>query len=224
MRKPIVKNTAFSGWHYPVTQRLSVPLLGRECAMRLGIFGGTFDPIHNAHLEVARAAAASLQLEKVLLIPAGAPPHKAGITHAPYADRVRMAELACAEDPLFEVSRLEEGARRSYSILTIEKLRAGLTAADKLFFIIGADAFAEITTWFRWEDVARVVEFIVAGRPGHQYSIPPGFTVHPMDALDLPASSSAVRAALASGERPAEVPPPVLEYILAHGLYGAKKL
>ena len=224
MRKPIARNNAFSGWQYSVTQRLSVPLLGRERAVRLGVFGGTFDPIHDAHLEVARAAAASLQLDKILLIPAGAPPHKAGVTHAPYDDRVRMAELACAGDPLFEVSRLEEGARRSYSILTIEKIRAGLTPADKLFFIIGADAFAEITTWFRWEDVARVVEFIVAGRPGHRYKVPPGFRVHPMDALDLPASSSVVRAEIAAGERPAEVPPPVLQYILAHGLYGAPKL
>jgi nicotinate-nucleotide adenylyltransferase len=224
MRTPIARNKAFSGWHDPVTQRLSIPMLGRERAMHLAIFGGTFDPIHNAHLEVARAAAASVQLDKVLLIPAGAPPHKAGVTHAPYADRVRMAELACAGDPLFEVSRLEEGARRSYSILTIEKLRAGIAPADKLFFIIGADAFAEIESWFRWEDVGRLVEFIVAGRPGHRYSVPPGFSVHPMDSLDLPASSSAVRAAIAAGERPAEVPPPVLDYILAHGLYGASEL
>ncbi len=191
--------------------------------MRLAIFGGTFDPIHNAHLTVARAAAASLRLDKVLLIPAGAPPHKAGVTHAPYDDRVRMAELACAGDPLFEVSRLEEGARRSYSIVTIEKLRSALAPADKLFFIIGADAFAEIATWFRWEQVGRLVDFIVAGRPGHQYSVPPGFTVHAMNSLDLPASSSAVRAAIARGERPEEVPPQVLDYIVSHGLYGAQK-
>jgi nicotinate-nucleotide adenylyltransferase len=205
----------------PRDVRLSVPLPGRESAMRLAIFGGTFDPIHKAHLEVARAAARSAQLDKVLLIPAGSPPHKKGATHAPYEHRVQMAELACAGDPLFEVSRLEHGARRSFSILTIEKLRAGLASADKLFFIIGADAFAEITTWFRWEDVARLAEFIVAGRPGHSYIVPPGFSVHAMDSLDLPASSSAVRAALAAGEQPAEVPPPVLDYIKAHGLYGA---
>ena len=137
--------------------------------MRLAIFGGTFDPIHKAHLAVARRAADRFQLDRVLFVPASHPPHKAGITHAPYDHRVRMAELACQGEARFEVSRLEEGGRRSYSIDTIEKLQARIGPADELFFIIGADAFAEIRTWRRWEDVARRVRFIVVSRPGHLY-------------------------------------------------------
>ena len=79
------------------------------------LFGGTFDPIHNAHIEIARAAADRFDLAKVLFVPAANPPHKQGAT-APYEDRVRMVELACAVDPRFEVSRIEEGTERSYSI------------------------------------------------------------------------------------------------------------
>src|SRR5579862_637552 len=112
--------------------------------MRVGLFGGTFDPIHLAHLAVARAAADRFRLDRVLFVPSAHPPHKAGVTYAPYEDRVRMVELACEGEPRFEVSRLEEGTERSYSIDTIEKLRTTLAPGDQLFFIIGADAFAEI--------------------------------------------------------------------------------
>ena len=96
----------------------------RARAMRLAIFGGTFDPIHNAHLAVAREAADRFHLDRVLFIPAAHPPHKQHGARAPYEDRVRMAELATAGDPRFRVSRLEEGTGRSYSIDTIEKVRA----------------------------------------------------------------------------------------------------
>src|SRR6476661_10287697 len=142
--------------------------------MRLAIFGGTFDPIHQAHLAVAREAADRFHLDRVLFIPAARPPHKQHGPCAPYEDRVRMAELATAGDPRFRVSRLEEGTARSYSIDTISKVRAGMAPADELFFIIGADAFAEIRTWHRWRDVARGVRFLVVSRPGHFYQAPPG--------------------------------------------------
>jgi nicotinate-nucleotide adenylyltransferase len=189
--------------------------------MRSAIFGGTFDPIHNAHLAVARKAADQFQLDRVLVIPAAHPPHKACVTHAPYVHRVRMAELACEGEPRFVVSRLEEGTVRSYSIDTIEKVRKGLAAGDELFFIIGADAFAEIRTWHRWEDVAEAICFIVVSRPGHLYEVPPGVRLERLDSVDLPVSSSDIRRALGAGERPAAVPQRVLEYILAHHLYGA---
>ena len=94
--------------------------------MRIAIFGGTFDPIHNAHLEIARTAAATVQLDRVLLVPAAHPPHKGGRTFAPYEHRVRMAELATDADKILSVSRLEEGSERSYSINTIEKLLSRL--------------------------------------------------------------------------------------------------
>lgn len=187
--------------------------------MRLAIFGGTFDPIHNGHLAVARAAAHDFRLERVLFIPAGRPPHKAAGPRADYEHRYRMVEIACAAEPLFEPSRLEAGERHSYSIDTIERVRAQLAKDDELFFIIGADAFAEIRTWRRWPEVLKAVHFIVVSRPGHQYDLPERGSIHRLDRLAMPVSSSEIRRRLAAGEQPLEVPPAVLEYIRSHRLY-----
>ena len=189
--------------------------------MRTAIFGGTFDPIHNGHLEVARKSIDEFRMDRILVVPAAHPPHKACVTHVGYEHRVRMAELACEGEPRLVVSRLEEGTARSYSIDTIEKVRAGMAKADELFFIIGADAFAEIGTWRRWQDVARAVCFIVVNRPGHHYAAPPGVRLERLESVDLPISSSDIRRELGAGELPAEVPQRVLEYILANHLYGA---
>jgi nicotinate-nucleotide adenylyltransferase len=192
--------------------------------MRLAIFGGTFDPIHNAHLAIARLAADHFRLDRVLFTPAAHPPHKGGLTHAPYEDRVRMVELACAGEPRFEVSRLEEATERSYSIDTIEKLRVRLKSSDELFFIIGADAFAEIRTWHRWRDVAAAVQFLVVSRPGHEYEVPLEARAVRLDTIEMPVSSSEIRRELAAGQRAAEVPPVVLDYIARKGLYKASSL
>lgn len=204
--------------------------------MRTAIFGGTFDPIHSAHLEMARRAADQYQLDRVLFIPAGNPPHKHA--DASYEHRYRMVQLSCAADPRFVASRLEEGAGKSYSIDTIEHVKAANAAAapsatapnaapapstganSALFFIIGSDAFAEIQTWRRWEDVVRAVEFIVVARPGHEIASPPGARVHRLDCVELPVSSSDIRDALARGESPPELPPPIADYIRDHRLYG----
>jgi nicotinate-nucleotide adenylyltransferase len=190
--------------------------------LRLAILGGTFDPIHEAHLALAREAVARFDLNKVLFVPASHPPHKSGVTHADYEHRVRMAELACAGEPRFEVSRLEQDTT-SYSIETITKVRAQLARGDELFFIIGADAFAEIETWRRWREVVADVTFIVASRPGHAYRIPEGTTVKRLETVDLPYSSSEIRRALASGKRPLEVPQAVFEYICQQRLYGVPR-
>ena len=187
--------------------------------MKLAIFGGTFDPIHAGHLAVAREASARFQLDRILFVPAAHPPHKAGVTHAPYEDRVRMVELACREDAGFEVSRIEEGTARSYSIDTIEKVRAGLAPGDELYFLIGADAFAEIRTWRRWADVAAAVRFLVVSRPGHVYETPPGVAVDRIDTLEVPVSSSEIRQTLAAGGVPDGIPAEVLAYAMEHHLY-----
>ncbi|MCS7314298.1 MAG: nicotinate-nucleotide adenylyltransferase [Bryobacterales bacterium] len=187
--------------------------------MRLAIFGGTFDPVHCAHLEVAREALVRCALDRVLFVPASHPPHKGCRAQAPFEDRVRMLELACEGEPRFEVSRLEEGEEVSYSIHTIEKVRATLGSSDELFFLIGADAFAELPTWYRWRDVVRLVTFIVASRPGHAYQVPEGARVVPMMTLALRVSSSQLRAQLAAGHEPPEIPPKVLVYIRKRGLY-----
>lgn len=190
--------------------------------MKLAIFGGTFDPIHQAHLAIAREAVERCGLDWVLLVPAANPPHKTGVTHAPYEHRVRMAEIACRGLDHLEVSRLEEGTKWSYSIDTIEKVRARLSAGDELFFVIGADAFADIRTWRRWRDVARAVRFLVVSRPGGTYDVPAEVSLERLDRLEMAVSSSEIRRELASGRRPAEVPKAVLDYILEHGLYGAR--
>jgi len=189
--------------------------------MRVGLYPGTFDPIHNAHLTIACRAADDLRLDRILFVPAAHPPHKAGVTHAPYDHRVRMVELACQGEPRFETSRLEEGTARSYSIDTIEKVRAKVRSDDELFFIIGADAFADIRTWHRWEDVARAVSFIVVSRPGHVYDVPREVRIERLDSVELPVSSSEIRRALAANEYGVAVPNRVLEYILKHKLYVA---
>jgi nicotinate-nucleotide adenylyltransferase len=187
--------------------------------LKLAIFGGTFDPIHDGHLALARAAADRFHLDRVLIVPAAHPPHKAGVTYAPFEHRVRMAELACAGDPRFEVSRIEEDTAQSYSIDTIEKLRAHLAPGDQLYFLIGADAFAEIRTWHRWRDVARGVRFLVVSRPGHVYQPPQGVSFDRIDDIEVPISSSAIRRALANRETPTGIPPAVLNYAVLHGLY-----
>lgn len=182
--------------------------------MRTAIFGGTFDPIHSAHLIVAKEAADAFRLDRVLFIPAANPPHK--MAGASYEQRFKMVELACQADPRFVASRLEDGVEKSYSIHTIERVKA---MGGEVFFVIGADAFAEIQTWYRWQDVLRETEFIVVSRPGHTYSIPPGARVHRLETLALPSSSSETRHAIARGETPIDLPAAVAQYIQTNRLY-----
>ncbi len=187
--------------------------------MRIALFGGTFDPIHSAHLQIAREAARQFHLDRVWFIPASRPPHKSGVTSAPYEDRYRMVELACAGEPMFQPSRIEQGEEKSYSIGTIERVRASLGRNDELYFLIGADAFADIQTWRRWREVVASVEFIVVSRPGGSYQVPDGARVHPLEGVNLPVSSSEIRRRLAAGEQDVEVPSAVLAYIREHRLY-----
>lgn len=187
---------------------------------RIAIFGGTFDPIHNAHLTVAREASLQFGLSAVLFVVAANPPHKRGAVVADYENRYRMVELACEGELGFSPSRIEEDEGFSYSINTIEKVKTVSGPEAQVYFLIGADAFAEIQSWYRWGDVVRQAAFIVVTRPGHHYRTPPGSTVYRLDTLAMPVSSSDIRASLARGEDPPEVPPAVLEHIRFLGLYG----
>lgn len=133
---------------------------------RVGLLGGTFDPIHLGHLYAAEAAARRFALDPVLVIPSYAPPHKDGRTVAPAEDRFRMVELACAGHPGLLASRIEVDAREtSYSVITLEKVRRLYPSAG-LFFIVGADAFREIETWRDYERVLGECRWIVTDRPG----------------------------------------------------------
>lgn len=186
--------------------------------LKVAIFGGTFDPIHNAHLEVARKAMDHFALDEVLFVPAANPPHKSGVRREAYEHRYRMVELACQGEPRFVPSRIEEGNERSYSIVTVEKLQR-LRSRDRFFFLIGADAFAEIRTWHRWPELLAKVDFVVVSRPGHQYDVPSGARVHRLETVSLDVSSSGIRAALAEGGTPAALPPSVAQYIVENRLY-----
>jgi len=187
--------------------------------LRIAIFGGTFDPIHTAHTRIAAEAADRFHLGQVLFIPSGHPPHKPAEQTMSYEHRLRMVELACAGEARFRVSRLEEGPGKSYSADTIARVRTLLSPDDELYFLIGADAFAEIGSWHRHDEVIASVEFIVVSRPGYDYPVPPGARVHRLETLALFISSSQIRRKLDSGEPVAELHPAVQQYIQASGLY-----
>ena len=194
--------------------------------MSVAIFGGTFDPIHRGHVEIARAAANRFGLEQVLFIPSGRPPHKRDHPEAGYEHRFRMAALACQADPRFRPSRLEapdRGSSPRYSVDTVRRVGDQLVSGEKLFFITGSDAFAEVTLWYEWRRVAAAVEFIVVSRPGADFraaEAPSEISAHWLGGVELPISSTGVRESLRSGANTAELlPPEIAEYIVRQGLY-----
>jgi nicotinate-nucleotide adenylyltransferase len=133
----------------------------------LGIFGGTFDPIHYGHLRLAETAREALGLEGVRLIPAGQPPHRA-TPGASGAHRLAMARLAAADNPAFEVDPAEvEAAQASFTILTLERLRATLGTDRPLVLLLGVDAFLGLPTWRRWTELFDLAHVAVANRPGY---------------------------------------------------------
>ena len=192
-------------------------------AERICLFGGTFDPIHIAHLRIANEALKAYTLNRILFVPAANPPHKGSAVLSPYEDRFRMVEIACAPYSSFIPSRLEASGDQNYTIDTVERFRTELLPEDQLFFLIGADAFDELLTWKRWQDLVQLVQFIVVSRPGKDYLVPEGARALPLEGLDLPISSSDIRARLSSGETVTEVPAEVREYIAQRGLYGTAK-
>lgn len=163
-------------------------------------------------------AAEKCVLDRVLFIPSSRPPHRRDGPFASYEDRFSMVALACEADRRFEPSRLEEGPGVSYSIDTIERVRKEFIS-QPLYFLIGADAFADIHSWHRFQDVVNAVRFIVVSRPGAQYDIPPGTQVERLEEIHLPISSSVIRRNLAEGNADVDVPARVLQYIRARGLY-----
>ncbi len=132
--------------------------------MRVGVFGGRFDPPHLGHLLLAEQAREALDLERVLFVPAGAPPHKGASAAA--EDRLEMTRLATDDNPSFLVDDREvRRAGPSYAIDTVEALRRE-RPGDELVYLIGADAYADIASWHRAEAFVRSVELAVAPRPG----------------------------------------------------------
>jgi nicotinate-nucleotide adenylyltransferase len=194
---------------------------------RLGIMGGTFDPIHYGHLVTAEEALGQFDLDEVVFMPTGQPWMKTHNHVSPAEDRYLMVVVATASNPLFSVSRLEidhEGP--TYTVETLRALRASRPDDPELFFITGADAMLEILAWKESENVLELAHFIAATRPGYDIA---GFeqegpAQHPMvTVMSIPAlaiSSTDVRLRVKEG-RPIRylLPEGVKSYIEKAGLY-----
>ena len=134
--------------------------------MRLGLLGGSFNPIHNCHLTIAAQTRDALNLDRVLFIPTGDPPHKDLGSLAPARDREAMVRLAIAGEPSFGVSDIElRRLGKSYSIDTIRALQAEMGPASELFFVIGLDAFLDLPSWKEADTLLRTCRFVVVSRP-----------------------------------------------------------
>ncbi|CAK8723270.1 putative nicotinate-nucleotide adenylyltransferase [Candidatus Electronema halotolerans] len=191
---------------------------------RIGLFGGTFDPVHCGHLAIAEQAAEELRLAQMLFIPAPDPPHKRKTT-ATYGQRVAMLELALADHDRFSVSLLEsELPKPSYTADTLLELRKRL--AGQFYFLIGADSLLELHLWNRFQDLLKLTKFIVISRPG--IPLPamrqamerlPGNFVPLVNRLKEDVSSTAIRAQLRLGEKTELLDRRVVGYIERERLY-----
>ncbi len=141
--------------------------------MKLGVFGGTFNPIHLGHLRVAQEVCQTLALDKVIFVPAKLPPHKTGGELAAASERLAMVEKAIDDNPLFECSPVElERSGPSYSVHTLEHFKEKYGTDTRLKFIMGADAFAELHTWYQFERIIELADMVVMTRPPHT-QLPP---------------------------------------------------
>jgi nicotinate-nucleotide adenylyltransferase len=197
--------------------------------LRIGILGGTFDPVHNGHLAVARAARRRFRLDLVCFVPCGLPAHKRPRGLSPFLHRFAMVALACADEPALIPSLLEagpelRGRQRSYSIDTVLRLRR-LAPRAGLFFILGADAFQYLPTWKSVRQLVRLCRFIVATRPGvesrhHPQVRLPGLRVDFLRGVHVNVSASEIRRRARRGRSlRGLVPEAVADYIRKMKLY-----
>ncbi|MEW6129443.1 MAG: nicotinate-nucleotide adenylyltransferase [Acidobacteriota bacterium] len=138
---------------------------------RIGVYGGTFDPIHIGHIEIARAVVRRFALEQLLIIPAHRPPHKTTNHISEAHHRYEMARLAFKDEPRIEVSKMEiELPEKPYTVQTLERLQAQYGNAIKFFFVMGGDSFAELHLWREYQRLLAMTNIIVSLRPGHELS------------------------------------------------------
>jgi nicotinate-nucleotide adenylyltransferase len=229
----------------------------RKEPMNIGLFGGSFDPIHRGHLALAQAAAERFSLRQVLFVPANVPSHKQKQPVTAFVYRYAMVALATQDEKQFVPSLLEApgiGAATgvNYSIDTVRRLKKTLQKADRLFFLIGIDAFRDIAKWREARALLAECEFVVASRPGFSLrdvaeSLPegvrppakvtrpfqkqpatgdlvlPGVTLHLLEGVEQNVSATAIRAAAAQGKPLGRwLDPRVAEYVRKMGLYRGK--
>jgi nicotinate-nucleotide adenylyltransferase len=187
---------------------------------RLGVFGGTFDPVHVAHIVVAVETRAALHLDRVLLVVAGDPWQKRGKVAASARDRLMLVEAAVADVEGVEASSIE--VERASASVTADTLEALAGPHRELFLVLGADAVANMSTWRRLDDTRDLATVVVVERLGDVHAEPPGpgWKVERVAIPRLDVSSTDLRERLATG-RPIDglVPPAVVHAIDAHGLY-----
>ncbi|HHI87715.1 MAG TPA: nicotinate (nicotinamide) nucleotide adenylyltransferase [Candidatus Cloacimonetes bacterium] len=192
--------------------------------MRLGVLGGTFDPIHFGHIRMAEFCLDVLNLDKIFLIPAGNPPHKKPV--APYEKRVRMMHLAIEDRPIFEIKELEkieQAKNYTYTYYTLKRLSEE-HPDDELFFLMGEDNVSEINCWYRYEELLNMAQFVILSREnsdGKKLHMNDKLRYIPMPVIDI--SSKEIRNRLMNGKKiEGLVPEVVKNYILENNLYTKK--
>jgi len=196
--------------------------------MRIGIFGGTFDPIHYGHLVAAEEARAVLKLERVLIVPAGQPPHKTTHPITPAEHRVAMVQLAIASNPAFVLSRVDlDRPGPHYSVDMVMRLRRQLGPGE-VYFIVGMDSLMELPTWHEAERLMGLCYIVGVNRPGYTYDLAPlekavpGISSHicVLEAPQLEISSHDLQERVRRGMPiKYQLPEAVEEYIYRHKLY-----
>jgi nicotinate-nucleotide adenylyltransferase len=223
--------------------------------MNIGLFGGSFDPIHRGHLALAQAAASRYSLRQVLFVPANVPPHKQKQPLTAFIHRYAMVALGTQDERGFVASLLEATSSGvNYSIDTVRRLKQTLKKSDRLFFLVGIDAFRDVAQWHEARALLGECDFIVASRPGYSLrdvaeSLPedlrppaavtrpfhkqpakgdlvlPGVTLHLLEGVNQSVSATAIRAAAAHGKPLARwLDPRVADYIRKNGLYRGKRV
>lgn len=202
-------------------------------SQRVGLFGGSFDPIHHGHLISARSIAEQLKLDRIILIPSPRPPHKDEKSLTPASHRLQMTRLAVEGDPLFEVSDIElNRAGPSYTFDTVCEFQVRLGSDVRLYWFIGADSLPELPTWSRIDQLVQKVQIVTATRPG--WSPPPvdllakavgtaaaqSLIAQCVETPSIDISSTQIRSRVRAGQSISYLTPPgVTSYIHAHGLY-----
>ena len=194
---------------------------------RIGLMGGTFDPIHIAHLFIAEEARIQFDLDTILFVPNGSPPHKAGRAVATAEQRLDMVRLAIHGNPAFVASDIEiRETGKAYAVDTLRIIQS-MHAGSQVLYITGIDTAAELMTWKSPEKVMEMAEFIAVGRPGYspqqlKLALPEKYLpkVHVLESIHLDISSTRIRERLSSGSTVRYlVPDAVLEYIEHNNLY-----
>lgn len=193
--------------------------------IKIGIFGGSFNPIHNGHINLAKSAFKALKLDKMLIIPTPAPPHKqrANVT---FSNRIEMCKIAFSDEKNFEVSDIERhlGAK-SYTIETVRALKARYPKDAVFYLIIGQDMLFSFRKWYRYEALLGECKVVAAARENDSYAdmIEAAVTIGRIKVLNLPVtevSSTEIRRKLSSGEDISGlVPDEILSFIKEKGLY-----